>query len=306
MDFFKNFKRLHTVALALIAMTIIVCAVFGGLRTGIDYAGGTLITINVNKEFEESAITAALKENGVAGARVQTAGDKQTLAEIRLQYSGDAGALASGIQQSVAKTYPGAKVVSTEAVTAAYAGKLFISLLVSVVSACVIGFLYAWARYGLRAGISAGLMPVYALALLIGITGALRLTVNTPFIGAVLLTAACSVYSVFLLFERLKESYQSDPQADKHRRELANAGIRVSVPRLLTLFGVLAVVLVALGVCGGTSLREFALPGIIGLIACAFSSVFLAAPLWVTLQERAERRPAVQKKKDVKKAVKKK
>lgn len=306
MDFIKNFKRWHSVALVLIAVTIIACAAFGGLQKGVDYAGGTLITINVNKKFDESVINAALIENGVAGARVQTAGDKQTLAEIRLTYSGDADALANAIKESVARTYPGAKVSAAETVTAPYEGKLFLSLLVPVLSALVIGFFYAWVRYGLYAGISAGLMPVYTLALLIGLTGTLRLTVNMPFTAAVLLTAACSVISVTLLFERLKENYRSEPHADKHRRELANAGIRASAPRMLIFFGALILVLIALAVCGGASLREFALSGIIGLVACAFCSLFLAAPLWVALQESADRKPAVQSKKPVKKAVKKK
>lgn len=306
MDFVKNFKRWHIVTIAIIAVTVLVCIALGGVHTGVDYAGGKLITINVKTKFNESVITAAVRENGVLGARVQTAGDKQTLAEIRLQYSGDTDALASGIAQSVAKTYPGAKVASAQAITAAHAGKLFISLFVPVISACAIGFLYAWIRYGLHAGISAGLILIYNIGLLIGLTGAFRLTVNTPFIGAALLTAVCSVLGVHLLFERLKEGFQSDPQADKHRRELTNAGIRGSISSVSALFGALAVVLVGLAIFSGTSLQEFALPGVIGLIACWCSSIFLAAPLWITLQENAERKPTIQKKKTANKATKKK
>ncbi len=306
MDFVKSFKRWHIIAVSVIAVAAILLGVFGALRTGVDYAGGTLMTINVQNEFDESVIASALNQNGVFGARVQTAGDRDTLAEIRLQYAGDIAALSSSLEQSIGNTYPGAKVISTEPITAAHAGNLFFSLFVPAISACIIGFLYAWVRYGLSAAISAGLTPLYSFALFLGITEATRLTVNTPFIGAALLTSVCSALGVILLFERLKQSSKDDPQADKHRRALTNAGIQGGIPVLSALFGALVVVLLALAIFGGAALREFALAGIIGLVVCAFFSIFLAAPLWAVLQERAERNPAVQKKKAKKKDIKKK
>ena len=306
MDFVKNFKRWHIIAVSVIAVAAILLGVFGALRTGVDYAGGTLMTVNVQSEFDESVIASALNQNGVFGARVQTAGDRKTLAEIRIQYSGDIAALSSPLEQTIANTYPGAKVISTEPITAAHADKLFFSLFVPAVSACIIGFLYARVRYGLSAAISAGLTPLYSFALFLGIAEAIRLTVNTPFIGAALLTAVCSVAGVILLFERLKEGSKDDPQADKHRRALTNAGIQGGIPNLLALFGALVVVLIGLAIFGSAAMREFALPGIIGIVVCAFFSIFLAAPLWVVLQESAERNPAVQKKKAKKKDIKKK
>ncbi|HWR23448.1 MAG TPA: hypothetical protein VN366_08220 [Feifaniaceae bacterium] len=305
MDFVKSFKRWHIIAASVIAAAVMLLAAFGALNTGVDYAGGTLMTINLQAEFEENDIAGALNKSGVSGARVQTAGDRKTLAEIRMQYSGDMETLKSSLEQSLAGAYPGAKVISAESVTAAHAGQLFISLFVPAVSACAIGFLYAWVRYGLPAAISAGLTPLYSLAFLLGVSEAVRVTVNTPFVGAALLTAACSVIGVCLLFERLKKSYQDDPQADKHRKELTNAGIRGSIPGLLTLFCALAAVLIALAVFGGASLWEFALPGVIGLVGCALSAIFLAAPLWAALQDYAGNRPAARKKKAKKTAKKK-
>ncbi len=301
MDFVKNFKRWHIVALAIIVITLIACAALGGLRTGVVYAGGTLISINVKTEFDTTVIASALSENGVPGALVQTAGDRHNIADIRLQYSGDADGLASSVAQTIAKTYPGAKVVSAQSITAARPDQLFLSLFVPAVSVCAIALLYAWARYGIHAGISAGLMVIYTLALLFGVTGVVRLPVDPPFVSAWLLTAVCSVYSVHMLFERLKEIYQNDPQADKRRRELTNAGIRGSLPRMVSLAGALIVALAGLAIFGGASLREFALPAIIGLVVCVFTTTFLAAPLWIIRQEKAGLKPAVQKKKADKK-----
>ncbi len=305
MDFVKSLKRWHIVAVSAIAVAAILLAAFGALKTGVDYAGGTLLTINVQSEFDERAIESAFSQKGASNARVQTSGDRSTLAEIRLQYSGDIEALKSSVELSVAAIYPGAKIISVEPIAATHADQLFIGLFVPAISACAIGFLYAWIRYGLRAAISAGLMPLYSLALLLGVAEATPITVNAPFISAALLTAVCSVAGVCLLFERLKESYQDDPQADKHRRALTNAGIHGSIPGLLTLFGALTIVLIALAILGGAAMREFALTGIIGLVVCTASTIFLAAPLWVALEENAERKPVAHKKKTPKNLKKK-
>ncbi len=287
MDVMKNQKRAAVLFAALIVIGAIVCAISGGLRTGTAYTGGTLITVSVKADYDMKVVESALRENGAANAQVQRAGNQRNLAEIRLQESGDAAALAAKLEQSIAKTYAGAKVSSTKAITAAYSGTLFVSLLLPALAACVVAFVYAWARYGVQAGISAAVTVCGTLLALLAIMGITRIVISPAFISAWLLVAGWAVYGIYVLYERIWDGYLGDPQAEKRRGAIVNASVMANLPHMLAVAAGLTLVLCALAVFGGAGLLGFAVPGIIGLVAGSVLLIFFAAPLWATLQMNA-------------------
>ncbi len=287
MDVMKNWKRAAALVAALVVIGAIVCAISGGLRTGTAYTGGTLITVAVKADYDMKVVEGALRENGIANAQVQRAGEQRNLAEIRLQGAQDAAALATKLEQSIAKTYAGAKASSTKAITAAKSGTLLVSLIVPALAACAVAFVYAWARYGVQAGISAAVTVCGTLLAMLAIVCIVRIVISPAFVSAWLLVAGWTLYGIYVLYERIWDGYLGDPQAEKRRGAIVNAAVVANLPYMLAVAACLALVLCALAVFGGAGLLGFAVSGIIGLVAGSVLVIFLAAPLWAALQMNA-------------------
>lgn len=287
MDVMKNWKRAAALFAALIVIGAIVCAISGGLRTSVAYTGGTLITVSVNADYDMKVVEGALRENGISNAQVQRAGDRRNLAEIRLQGAQDAAALATKLEQSIAKTYAGAKVSSAKAITAAKSGTLLVSLLIPALAACAVAFVYAWIRYGVQAGVSAAITVCGTLLALLSIVSIARIVISPAFVSAWLLVAGWAVYGIYVLYERIWDGYLGDPQAEKRRGAIVNAAVASNLAHILTAAAGLVLALCALAVFGGAGLLGFAVPGSIGLVAATVLIIFLAAPLWAALQMNA-------------------
>ena len=120
----------------------------------------------------------------------------------------------------------------------------------------------------------------------------LRLQVNSSFIAAVLTIVGYAINDTIVIFDRIRENMRLHSRKEMTRAELADLSVKETLPRTVNTSITTLLTIVMLYIMGVTSIREFALPIIIGLLAGIYTSVFIAPSLWGTWQDKTDLKKA--------------
>jgi len=286
MKFSRNFKYAALVSAVIILCGVIAAAVWG-VNIGVDFSGGTLLTLDMGGPFDVADVTAALEKAGVTDAPVMksgASGSAQTQAVVRMKAFADEEAeneARQKIVEALSEKYPDVEIATVDRVGAVASADLVKSAILCVVIACGLILVYIWIRFELWSGIAAVVMLLHDVAIMLALTIILRVQINSPFIAAVLTIVGYSINNTIVIFDRVRENGKF--KSKKHyvlTEELVDTSVRESLSRSVNTTITTLITIVALYVLGVDSIKEFALPIIIGLIAGTYSSILMAAPFW--------------------------
>ena len=287
MNFVKNWKKMICVSAAIVLVGLVVGIFAGGLNVGIDFTGGTLMTVDMGTaDYDMAVVEEAVLTYADSKAQIVRTGNttsNQTMANIRLSALGDEAAeneQRAQITDMIRKTYPETAVVSVDRVDGIASADLIRNAILAVAIAAVLILIYIWIRFEFRSGVVAIAMLLHDVLIMMAFTCILRIPVNSSFIAAILTIVGYSINNTIVVFDRVRENSKNVMYLNKYREDIVNTSIKSSLGRSIntTITTLVAVLLVFL--LGNDSIREFALPIIVGLLAGTFSSILLAAPIW--------------------------
>lgn len=288
MNFTKNYKYFAILsAVIIIAGIVMACTV--GANIGVDFSGGTLFTLEMGGDFDVKDVTDALHANGINDAPVVksgTTGSAKTQAVIRLKAFADdqvENATRQAIVDQLSAKYPAVEVAGVDRVGAVASAELIRNAAFSVLIASALILIYIWIRFELMSGVAAVFALVHDVLIMIALTIILRIQINSSFIAAVLTIVGYSINNTIVIFDRVRENTKLIGKAD-NGDEVINVSVKETLTRSIFTSMTTLITIVALYVLGVDSIREFAMPIIVGLLAGTYSSVFLAAPLWGSLR----------------------
>jgi preprotein translocase subunit SecF len=191
--------------------------------------------------------------------------------------------------------------IDSEAVNASISKDLRSKGLLAVLLTSIAMLIYVWIRFNIMSGLLAGLTAILALAhditIMMAVYVIFGIPLNETFIAAVLTILGYSINDTIVIYDRIRENSK---QSRKDSIEgLVNKSINQSLKRTIntsitTLMAVIIVYIFA-SISGITSLKEFALPIIVGLIAGTYSSIFIATPLWAGWKSSQQKKQISQK-----------
>ena len=190
---------------------------------------------------------------------------------------------------AVTETAPEAPVVNTVAqafadsigintVKGTTSGRLIADTFKAVLLAVVLMLIYISIRFDFKSGVCAVMALAHDVLLMFGFYALFQHTMNTSFVAAVLTIIGYSINATIVVFDRVRENNKLmrqesyDVKADK---AITTSYTRTLFSSLTTLFTI-----GALYVLGVSSIREFALPIIVGIVCGAYSSLFVAPTVW--------------------------
>ena len=272
-----------------------------GLNYDLDFQGGTALRIDIGTEFNDEDIKAIVSDvTGGMSSTVQKSGDNKTEAYIRtLEIDTE---MRDKIFEAVKDKYSLEQSALLEAnnVSATASTKLIGDAFKAIGWAVIFMLIYITIRFNIRSGISAVIALIHDMLIMLSIYSIFRIPVNSSFVAAVLTIVGYSINDTIVIFDRIREN------AKKERRvgfsEVANKSLNQTIARtvntsLTTLFTILT-----LYILGVDSIKEFALPIIIGIIVGTYSSMCIASPLWALLREKTGKKNAKSKNLRTKKA----
>lgn len=298
----KNSKIFGSISSVIIAVGLVVLLI-GGFNLGIDFTGGTIFTVDIGKTFEVNDVIKIVDEQTDDDIRVSISED--TKAIIRIQdKDADAdtqNALRQNIANEISKKYSNATIESQDRVGAVAGSELTRNAFMSVLVACIFMLSYIWIRFELLSGLSALVALLHDVAIMIAVVLILRVQINSAFIAAILTIVGYSINDTIVVFDRIRENTKSLGRSMK-RRDLVDKSISETIVRSLNTSITTLFTITALYILGVQSIKEFALPLIVGVLSGTYSSIFIASPFWTWIHDLIDKRKSNKSKKSRKKA----
>ncbi len=309
MKFTKNFKFTVLVPAVIIVAGIIVGLICGGMNLGIDFTGGTLMTIDMGENFDSAKVASVFVDQGFSAqdVTVTVSGEgEDAQALVRFPDTEDAekeNTIRANVEDELQAVYANATVASIERVGAVAGKELVWNAVSSVLIACVLMLIYIWFRFELHFGITAVCALALDVAVMMSMVTILRIQVNSSFIAAVLTIVGYAINDTIVIFDRIRENRKKYTRKDMPSSGLADLSVKETLPRTINTTITTLLTIVTLYILGVTSIKEFALPIIVGLLAGNFTSIFIAPSLWGLWQDKTDAaKAAAQKGKKAKKA----
>ena len=258
-----------------------------GFNLDIDFTGGTTITIDMEgKAFTVADIEKTIEDTvGFKASNVQKS-DNDVLINISTP---DGKALPGEQRESIFAAIKTAYSLSEEnapsfdSIDPTIGKELKQSAVLCCLIALVLMLVYITIRFELGSGIAAVLSLAHNVFILLSIYSIFQLNINTTFIAAILTIVGYSINDTIVTFDKIREIGRKVRKTPFS--EIANRGVRETLTRSINTSVTTLLTIVVLYIIGVTSIKEFALPIIIGILVGTYSSIFIASPLWAIFKK---------------------
>lgn len=289
MKIIQKRKAWFTIAIILAIASIVSLAVWH-LKFGIDFTGGSLqeLTFSENRP-SVTEVQDKLSGLDLGGLIVQPVGEKGMI--LRFQNTG------SELHKQVLEKL-GSKAEELRfdsigpSIGAELKQKTFYAIIVSIIIILIyIAFAFrkvsrpveSW-KYGLSSVIALAFNILVVLGTFSVLGKYANMEINAPFIAALLTILGYTINDTIVVFDRIRENL---PKSDLDFEGTINASINQTLVRSINTSSTVILVLIAIFLYGGASIKDFTLAMAIGVFIGTWSSVFLASPLLLLLQKKS-------------------
>lgn len=257
------------------------------LNLGIDFKGGSVITINstdisdeaLSSKLEKYTIDDIDRSNGTTTITITDNLNKDEISSIT-KYFNDNYNVSSDIS------------VVTNIVKRELIKNAIFSVILSIIGIII----YLTCRFKFSYGISSVVALLHDVFMIIAIFSLLKLEVSTIFIAAILSIIGYSINNTIVVFDRIRENLESEKIKEyKQLQDIVNKSIKETILRsvitsLTTIFPVIALI-----IFGSHEIFNFNIALLIGLIVGTYSSLFLAPYLWLRFEKNNIGKPKKKK-----------
>lgn len=300
-DFIKNRKIYFIISGVLIVFCLLSTFIFGA-KLDIQFKGGTIITYLYENDIDTAAFEADAEEAlGGIGVKTTVGTDFNTgKNNIQLSLLSNSGLTADKqivLTNTLEEKYAANNLELVESTDVSpSAGKEFFSkCLVAAAFAAIILIIYIAVRFknigGWLAGVCAIIALFHDIIIVYGTFVIFGMEIDANFMAVVLTILGYSVNDTIVIYDRIREN--KTLYKDKMSlAELTNLSTNQSLTRsintsITTIVAMLVVTIVAM-VYGVESIISFSFPMMIGLISGTYSTICIAGPLWVWLEEKKD------------------
>ena len=284
-DFVKHRKKFFIAsALFVIIGTILLSTI--GLNLGIDFESGTKVDILGSEPLTASQIEAEFAEIGLVPDDVTLAGEVNEIAYARFIGVLEQSEIIA-VQNHFIEAFGNEPNIST--VTPIIGRELARNAFISVIIASVGIIIYVTIRFELLYGVAAIIALMHDAFFIIAVFSITQMEVNLPFIAAVLTIVGYSINDTIVTFDRIREnmSYEKKIKGFDDLARVVNKSLIQTLARSINTVLTVVFAAGALLIFGGEAIRTFSFALLIGLIAGTYSSLFIAAQIWLEMKSRA-------------------
>ncbi len=280
-----------------ITLAGIIWALFRGVEYGIDFAGGTEVQLQFQKNVGIEEVRSALDKASIRGAEVKYYGKDESGVLIRVR-EGAQGAQAGSeatkkVLSAIDQGFPTnkAQLLQEQHIGPKIGAELRQKAILAVLFTCIVILIYLAFRfrfvYGLGAVIAIvhDVLVAFAFAVICnGLVPWLNLEMNSTLLAAFLTIVGFSVNDTVIIFDRIREDQRK--YKGQGLKEIMNRAINETLPRTIITSGTVFLTLLVLFIWGGEVLRGFAFTMLIGVITGTYSSIFVASAIAYDWLER--------------------
>ncbi|MCH3962890.1 MAG: protein translocase subunit SecF [Clostridium sp.] len=274
-------KIWFTISLIVIAIGIFTMAT-KGLEYGLDFKGGTVVEINLGKDFNKHDVDKIIQKysNDFQSNKVNSK-------SISIKSSNLSNDDVSSIIKSIKKEYPKSTLTNQENIGASIGKEARINAIKAVIIAIAAMFIYIAIRFEFSYGMAAIIGLIHNILIMLSVYAVARVSIDSSFIAAALTVIGYSVHDTIVVFDRIRENHnymrREDPEliADASVTQTLARSINTVVTVIITLTSVYILV---------PSVRNFSEPILVGIVSGCYSSICIASPCWVLIKRYMTKR----------------
>ncbi|MFC4060853.1 protein translocase subunit SecD [Planomonospora corallina] len=274
----------YIVVAAAVAAAALAGVAVRGMNFGVEFTGGRIIEYSTTKPITADTARDLVADAGFPSAVVQTSGK-----DISVRTGQIGNAEVNRIEAALEREAGQANKVRDELIGPSMGAELRRNALIALAVALAAQLAYLAFRFRWTFGLAAVLTLAVDAAVVIGVFAWTGKPIDGVFLAAMLTVIGYSVNDKVVVFDRVREMWGEQRKAEFAK--IANAAVLQTVPRTVnTGLGALFI-LAALAVLGGSSLNDFAVALLIGIIVGTLSSAFVATPLAIVFEKRNQAPP---------------
>lgn len=247
--------------------------VFRGLNLGIDFTGGNIMQL----QFSQTATSEQLREvvSGYVAATptIQESDNNTFLIRTEDMAEEESAALLAEIAAKVSPF----EILRNERIGPVIGSELIANAWWALLLSLALMLLYITVRFRFNFAVSAIVPLMHDALVVLGMFSILQIEVDSTFVAAILTVLGYSINSTIVIFDRIRENRELHPK--QGFTELINESINQTLGRSINTSVAVLLLVLCLFLFGGDTTRAFSLALVIGVVAGAYSSVFIAGSI---------------------------
>ncbi|MBQ8039456.1 MAG: protein translocase subunit SecF, partial [Lachnospiraceae bacterium] len=295
LPFAENFKKFAAVSAVVILAGFVSMGVFasqgkGALNYGLDFKGGTSMSVTFPDELNEK-LNQRLEK---------TVADTLSLTAEIVQVTGENTYIIKTIELSqeqraeltnvlIAEYGVDESLIQTENISGKVSGEMRSAAIKAVIIATVCMLIYIWIRFkNFNFAASAVSALVHDVLVVLTVYAVGRIAVGNTFIACMLTIVGYSINATIVIFDRIRENLAQNAENDVPMSlvELVNRSVTETFSRSVNSSLTTLTMVVMLAIFGVDTIREFAVPLLVGIVAGGWSSVCITGGLWYLLEKK--------------------
>lgn len=259
------------------------------LNYSLDFTGGTSMTVTLDSyvditSADGTALRSLIEENtGITDIQLQNVQDSN---DVVIKTPVLDSEQRSALKDALAQDY-GVEdgEITEDNISGVVSSEMRTNAVLSVVIAGILMLIYIWVRFkDFKIGASAVIALIHDVLVVLAVYAVVRIPVGNTFIACMLTIVGYSINATIVIFDRIRENRQMMKGEDLDL--IVNTSITQTLSRSINTSLTTFIMIFMLFILGVSSIREFALPLMAGIIAGAFSSICISGTLWSVMKRK--------------------
>lgn len=262
------------------------------LNYSMEFKGGTSTNVTFNEEMSQERIESEvvpLVEEITKDADVQTqrvTGTNEVIIKTRTLNVEERQAFEKAMQENFGVEEG---KIAAESISGAVSQEMKRDAMAAVIIATIGMLLYIWLRFkNIRFAGSSVLALIHDVLVVLACYAAFKWSVGSTFIACMLTIVGYSINATIVIFDRIRENLKAR-RRDQSLEEIVNLSITQTFTRSINTSLTTFIMVLVLYIMGVSSIREFALPLMVGIVCGTYSSVCLTGAMWYEMSRRKEK-----------------
>ncbi|MDP2483662.1 MAG: protein translocase subunit SecF [Candidatus Palauibacterales bacterium] len=281
-DFLGLRKRAYVFSGLMLLVGIVALVLHGGPQYGVDFTGGTLLQVQFTGPTTVGDLRTTLAAAGMENAQIQQLGDTNEYLIRTQAFEG----IVEEVDALLGDAYgEDGFTMSADAVGPKVGSELQRKAAIAILMSFALTLVYLAFRFEWRFGIAAIIATFHDITITFGFISLFNVEITLATVAAILTILGYSLNDTIVVFDRIRENLKKR-RKDRYQ-DILNSSINETLPRTVLTSGTTLATLVALFILGGAVVRPFALVLILGIVIGTYSSIFVASPLLLEIENRS-------------------
>lgn len=270
----------------ILVLGIVMYIVNGGFNFDVEFLGGTRMQVELKSEFDNDELSKLILDKTGASAKVQKSGNSATQAVIKVQATENEDETKIAVMDTLKEKFAitDAELISSSTASASFGMEVQRKALMYTLLAIICILIYIAIRFEWRSAVMAVIGLAINVLIMAAVYAITNIPLNTTFIAAMLTVIGYSINNTIVIFDRIRENMKGR-RKNNTVTEIVNNAVKETMGRTINSTITTLITILLIYILGVSAIKEFALPLIVGIIAGAYTSIFISSSFWAICKE---------------------